>query len=564
MPKKRHFKYRTHSTLSHDPTITSSTALTTSDISRHIDSNPTAAGGVTAHLQSLRDSARARPNRQAVNDYVESSTSPSLPPEITRSLNAHNGQSSSNISRFYGTRALRTWENGQEIIFHNMARPGRRPVWTRANFDSPLDGYIDKCQSFSKGFSKLAFSTTGSNALPERGSLADTCLKTLARNWTLHREYDSLNLDWLPVHLKSKLVTYIGIYCGDSGSEKGTKATEDGMVTLADLRTLFSTETDLQDVHMLDFTGCISDKLTFKDIIDWLSNQGNIRRKADEIKITTTQNKRQIQDLPWDQQLAIATKKMASTNPYGRIPTSLIIAPFENLTHLSLAYPGSSYLWSQLYDFTRKRLDVFRRLTHLSLAHWESPFGALGTDSDKIRSLILKLAVGFGDDTQLVNEWWPCPELVTLAKATPRLKELDLEGCAGWALIMVESNEGDVTGNDAAEARTFPPFAFYAWDELEVIHMGQNCYPKNIPKASGPFNGLHEIASFYHTAKPEMLVNQRGIHQAEFITDEAECAKWWRLEEKMWNASKELIKGRPKDRRKGIVLNGSYPKTFDL
>ncbi|RSL97389.1 hypothetical protein CDV31_013062 [Fusarium ambrosium] len=180
--------------------------------------------------------------------------------------------------------------------------------------------------------------------LPSRGSMIDIVLRKLACDWSFHRVYNQYHLFFVPNHLKSALIRYVGI------------ANEDGL-SISDLKIILLPPPDTFDedeldelatsnleVNYLDLSGSIGRLMRLKDISDLLFPVKE-QEPASELQES------------WDAAEAIPSP-----------PRTLL----PNLTHLSLAlhpHHASSASWRQLIALSSK----LTTLTHLSLAYWPEP-----------------------------------------------------------------------------------------------------------------------------------------------------------------------------------------------
>lgn len=242
----------------------------------------------------------------------------------------------------------------------------------------------------------------------------DIVLRSMARQWNVHRAYNLYYLYYLPSHLKPALIRYIG-YAGEDG------------ISVADLRTLLhppetGTEDDeeLQNeqVNHLDLSGSLGRSIRLKEISSLLFPAPDIPSVADV-------------EESWDQ-----------ANSFAATPGPLV----PHLTHLSLALrPGQTdgASWKQLLALSSK----LGALTHLSLAYWPDPCLTPRARNSTVstpqgRSIPYG---GTGPYAHTLDDDWNEALLVlrTLSRNLYALEFLDLTGCAPWfkALVLASGHD---------------------------------------------------------------------------------------------------------------------------
>ncbi|KAH8172949.1 tafazzin [Sarocladium implicatum] len=251
--------------------------------------------------------------------------------------------------------------------------------------------------------------------LPARGSLIDLVLRAVAREWTLHREYNHYYLYYVPSHLKPALIRYVG-----SASDEG--------ITRADLRTILKppedvTSTEVDDtfneqVTYLDLAGSVGHSIKLKDVTQMLfpSDEGHDVGEPEE---------------SWEGSL---------TPPR---PTGPLV-PY--LTHLSLALrPGklNDVSWKQLLAFSEKA----RALTHLSLAYWPTPCFTPRAQTTLV-STPSGRSVSYGGTglySHSIDDDWSEALLILriFSRNLYALEYLDLTGCESWFRALRRESEHD-------------------------------------------------------------------------------------------------------------------------
>ena len=124
---------------------------------------------------------------------------------------------------------------------------------------------------------------------PGRGSLMDLVLRTMAREWDLHKDYGRSYLPLMPDHVRIALITYLGRYRSEgvtladlqaillpppaaplltSDDEDDGDGDSDGENPLAP--SYPSPSTLNEGVTYLDLTDCIAQSIRFRELTDLL------------------------------------------------------------------------------------------------------------------------------------------------------------------------------------------------------------------------------------------------------------------------------------------------------
>lgn len=308
-------------------------------------------------------------------------------------------------------------------------RPGMRPIGSRSARGpagpppptSWLNSSIHAPKHLRDGITKGRAQRMVPNRLdrlpgtkiPDQSSLLHQCLKSLARNWNWHVEYDEYYLATMPVDLKATLLSYIAVY--------GYGLTIDG------LRTLF-----LNDIELDGATG--SEETTHLDLAGFAITFKQLDQYFTKPPPTPAQPSTPPELSSWE--------NSADTIHSLPLPTS----PFPNLTHLSLSNPPPTITWPQLLSFAPN----LATLTHLSLAHWPTPSLTpnAAAQEAKISSKYAPSPIRYGcsDFYSASDGDWSeaAGVLMRLSRATYCLKWLDLEGCGPWLEAL--SWEGEFGG----------------------------------------------------------------------------------------------------------------------
>ncbi|GAB0146406.1 hypothetical protein EsHS_00006808 [Epichloe bromicola] len=264
-------------------------------------------------------------------------------------------------------------------------------------------------------FSRITYSSLDGtclpgSALPHPGSLIDITLKSLAANWDVHRVYNQYHLYFIPSHLKSALIRYVGL-------------ASEGGISLSDLRTILvppegiygDDELDTQansnsEITFLDLSASMGRFLRLKDVLDLLFNNAKV---TDVVMVEEVQES-------WE---------AANASPS---PPRLLL---PNLTHLSLALDpqkNRDVSWKQLLTLSSK----LPTLTHLSLAYWPEP---CLTPRAKYSTISAPHGqnIPYGGTTiyshSLDHDWSEALLVLRmLSNSLYELEFLDLTGCAPW------------------------------------------------------------------------------------------------------------------------------------
>ena len=287
--------------------------------------------------------------------------------------------------------------------------------------------------------------------IPDKSSLLHQCLKTIARNWKWHVNYDQYYLALMPVKVKGILLSYIAVY-GDRES-----------LDINSLRILFLDETELEgatggeEITHLDLSGAIGQPLTFKQLDQYFApstTNTNTNTNTQPPPPTIDQPHPQHQLLESWESLAEPSTTLLS---HPLLPTT----PFPTLTHLSLSHPNpnaNSTSWPRLLTFANSHLAT---LTHLSLAHWPTPSltphatAKSATTSSKYAPSSVSYGCSDYYSTTLDGDWSEAAGvLMRLSRATYCLTWLDLEGCGAWLEALrweAKQDEGGRGGGGGVE-----------------------------------------------------------------------------------------------------------------
>ncbi|KAF3938226.1 hypothetical protein ABW19_dt0204580 [Dactylella cylindrospora] len=219
-------------------------------------------------------------------------------------------------------------------------------------------------------------------------SLVYLCLRSIVRNWDFHVVYDKFFLRELRPSHKSLLLAHLAAYTL-SRRQQDTEEEDilSSSVNRTNLEILFrasfpddfsyddeaaAEEFDkslgiggTENVSHLNFAGSIGYSLSLKDLIK-LFTQKITAPPEQPSSSKVAQKKAAVLDSweDFDEEEDEVTQIADSLSP------SIKIRHFANLTHLSLAYPNSNVLFSDLLKLSK---DGIPTITHLSLAGWPTP-----------------------------------------------------------------------------------------------------------------------------------------------------------------------------------------------
>ncbi|KAK1256147.1 hypothetical protein MKX07_008406 [Trichoderma sp. CBMAI-0711] len=298
----------------------------------------------------------------------------------------------------------RSWVASRSGATHPQGQPSRSTVSRCGLVDSALPGTY----------------------LPASRSLIDIILRRIAVDWDIHRVYHQHYLFYIPAHLKSALIRWIGI-----ASPGGLSVEDLRLILLSSPDDLEEAEDDElseyhyghqiavnPEVNYLDLSGALGRSLTLKEVSDLLFPS----KKQDDAGEPQES---------WEESESIPSP------PRALLP---------NLTHLSLALDpqlASEASWRQLLALSSKLTTV----THLSLAYWPIP-----TLTPRARRSTVATPQGqniaYGGTSYYshsIDHDWSEALLVLkmLSRNLYALEFLDLTGCAPWFKALMLQSDHD-------------------------------------------------------------------------------------------------------------------------
>lgn len=237
------------------------------------------------------------------------------------------------------------------------------------------------------------------------GSLMHIALRTAAKNWDAISEDCFESLDYLPVHLRVVLLSYLTTY----GPEEG--------LDMESLQALFPNHAD---ITCLDLSGLAGWGFTIKELRRWLT------KPVIETASISNENRNPNEDIMESWEDVAMYETISPSIP----PTLNTATPF--LAKLSLAYPPQNISWSDLLSLSKD----LHTLTHLSLAHWPLP---TRTPNMKSASYVSSSGAEFSASgtplysSTLDKDFQESAMILRqLSEQTYSLHWLDLSGCNDW------------------------------------------------------------------------------------------------------------------------------------
>ncbi|CAH0048715.1 unnamed protein product [Clonostachys solani] len=275
----------------------------------------------------------------------------------------------------------------------------------------------------------LATATLPGAYLPEKESLIYLTLRKIALDWEVQRIYNQYHIYYLPDHLKSALIRFIGLV-----DSQGVSLADLKLILLPPVDAYWSSgdEDDDDDdnsdssdlivnrgVTSLDLSGSVGKSLKLKEVTELLFPPMADMR-SDEPQES------------WDQ-----AEVSAPSPPRGLLP---------NLTHLSLALDRQGregISWKQLLALSSKATTI----THLSLAHWPVPcFTPRARTSTVTSPQGQRIAYGGTNHySHTIDHDWSEALLILrmLSRNLYELEYLDLTGCESWFKALSMTSDHD-------------------------------------------------------------------------------------------------------------------------
>ncbi|GAB7357309.1 hypothetical protein MBLNU459_g8271t1 [Dothideomycetes sp. NU459] len=255
------------------------------------------------------------------------------------------------------------------------------------------------------------------------GSLSHITLRVAAESWDAIIQDCPEYLEYLPIHLRVLLLSYLTMY----GPEEGL-----------DIESLGALFPGPADVTCLDLSGLVGWGFSLKELRKWLTRPA---KEATNLGLHSS-----------------AVESVAELWDDGDTAEAPVIPLFpalntgsHYLTRLSLANPPQSISWSDLL-FLSKDLHA---ITHLSLAFWPLPTRTpnmttatyVSKDGSEHAaggtSLYSALDDDFAESAVILRQ---------LSENTYCLRWLDLEGCSGWIGALVQGAGSPTTAIPSSTA----------------------------------------------------------------------------------------------------------------
>lgn len=246
---------------------------------------------------------------------------------------------------------------------------------------------------------------------PQRRSLVDVCLKSMATNIDWHTAFDHVYLSVLPIEIKVQLLSYIALHSTRGISRNGLE-----FLFLEPRESGLEQSTGVHEVTRIDLTCSIGRSIRFS-----------------ELEKLWTRKRQQKHGVNGDDQLLESWEDDWDLNSLSLSP----IQRFPNLTYLSLAHPPKNVSWQDLITFSSR----LGSLTHLCLDFWPHPsLPEMQTATPREKSLYDHPVVRETDSSEREEA---AIILRFLSRNTPALKWLSVAGCHSWynALTPTEDTE---------------------------------------------------------------------------------------------------------------------------
>ena len=419
MPKKRASIYATKPSSPAHSSLTSSGKPKDGSHSLVSSVNPTGSS-VNDRIQQLRISQGQ--NSRSSTEILNAGTSPTLPPSLR------------NILQLPDTPPPRP-RPGLRVTGRVRGPAGPvPPSWLGRRDNGP--GSPARLRAPKYNGERAKFESLPGSFLAEEESLVAITLKTLAKNWEWHAQYDQYYLATIPVRYKEALLHYIAYY-GTHGMNK------------ADLELLFLDETELEDAIG-------AEGLTHLDLSTFIGNSLSLRELRDLFRAEKAR-------LPANEESDAVPESWDAPDMTAQ-PSAL--PRFHTLTHLSLSHPNTTASWKGLLDLA----PHLKTLTHLSLAYWPTP--TLSPNSTTAYRETPQGNVNYGASnfySAYDNDWSEAAAILRrLGKSTICLKWIDLTGCYPWVQAL---------GYEQIDW-------FGGWQGLETIKVSQGWMPDCFKNAS--------------------------------------------------------------------------------
>ncbi|KAL2008507.1 hypothetical protein VTN00DRAFT_6701 [Thermoascus crustaceus] len=327
---------------------------------------------------------------------------------------------------------------------------------------------------------------------PEKGSLQDIVLRSMARNWPWHLDYDGTFLAELPGRIKVLLLSYLAVYhYGDvcEGDRNWDQKQMLGKKRMQGLWPLFLKPSEMgeedddeqrlelekidEEISRLDLSGATGRSMSLKQLM----NELLVSQKVD---VPSARLKKKEDHVPssWDEEASSDSDTPSTTPALSKTPTQTL--RFSNLRFLSLAHPDPARAnWSSLLNL----LSHLSTITHLSLAHWPVPTLAHPSSTSTRHKRNTSLSRIDTEDES--NNWAEASRVLKrLSRSTYCLKWLDLEGCGEWFGALSWNgrylNPNSAGGGAEEIVYTNPgPEWNGSWRDVEWVDLGPGFLPES-------------------------------------------------------------------------------------
>ena len=402
-------------------------------------------------------------------------------------------------------------------------------------------------------------STLPGGVFPLEGSLQDVILKTMAKNWQKHLEYDGLYLSSAPTRLKEVLLSYIAII----GGKIPVESVRYLFPQVNDLQSAEMTthhEDDVSEVRRLDLTNALDVDLSMKQITKVLLSTCDSREIQNNVGISMAYgNAPRTQEVSLPESWEEAAELEMGVNPTVE-PVTTAIRPalptllrFRKLSHLSLAISPTAHAvriiasWRALLSLA----PHLSRLSSLSLAFWPSPTlkphaaTTYATIQNPLSKALPPIPYGGSDMfTAHDGNWAEAAGILRrLSRALYCLRWLNLTGCGQWfdALIWEGTTDLEMHNLKIGTARTaVGPEWNGAWRDIEQIGLGVGWTPVSDDAVTTP-----DVSGKSPCFAPPLISSRNSDTGTQDWDVHAEREKYYHRKEverymKVWNSAHQV------------------------
>ena len=295
--------------------------------------------------------------------------------------------------------------------------------------------------------------------------------------------------------------------------------------------------TGSDEVRFLDLTALLGEGYTLKDLEKSLQRSGLGTGLINGVATLSVSSSKKHDQAAVE--VADSWEDEADDSATPVLPATLTVPIFPNLTHLSLAHPGTAASWTDLLSLSAH----LKTLTHLSLAYWPRPST---TPNAATTSMVARHAtVSLGGTryySDLDDDWHEATNILRrLSLNTYCLKWLDLEGCT-WLQALTwdlpsnappHMSNAVMSGNDEWVRPSSSPGPDWnaAWRQIEYINMFQGWIPsdtkslQNMPAGVVPAQLMRWLREHGKKEEVKALLSNEGARNAVDWVEKEKVAK---------------------------------------